>query len=105
MQFYHTHITHCYSGAGRSGGSGKSRASQACEEAQYLNHCSHLLATQVLADLEAQKKAAEQARRVKEAQRAQKKPTKYKGGLTIEEHSDEEDSGEFHARNTVRMMW
>jgi hypothetical protein len=46
---------------------------------------------QVLAEAEAKKKAAA-AQRAREAQRAStNKSFKYKGGLTIEEHSDEED--------------
>mmetsp|Transcript_10651 Transcript_10651/g.29167 ORF Transcript_10651/g.29167 Transcript_10651/m.29167 type:complete len:450 (-) Transcript_10651:747-2096(-) len=48
---------------------------------------------QVTADLEAQKRAFQKAKQEKEAKRAAtNKSFKYKGGLTIEEHSDEEDS-------------
>eukprot|EP00983_Pelagomonas_calceolata_P058397 1145471-Pelagomonas_calceolata.AAC.1 len=48
---------------------------------------------EVTADLEAQKRAFQKAKQEKEAKRAAtNKSFKYKGGLTIEEHSDEEDS-------------
>jgi len=47
---------------------------------------------QVTTELEAQKKAALKAKREKEASRASaKKSFQYKGGLTIEEHSDEDE--------------
>lgn len=48
---------------------------------------------QALADFENQKRIAEAAKRAKAAQRAAaNKSFKYKGGLTIEEHSDEEET-------------
>ena len=44
-----------------------------------------------MAAQETQKKAAQKAKQEKEARRAsEQKSFKYKGGLTIEEHSDEE---------------
>lgn len=48
---------------------------------------------QATADLGVQQRAAQKAQREREAQRTTaSKSFQYKGGLTIEEHSDEEDA-------------